>query len=101
MRAGSVDFQGVETPRPIKTAQKGVEEDDNSQKTSRDGAAQDRVKKKHDGGGQETRTGGTTPNGTGRYWARGRGRQGGVGFDKWQRKDVNQKREPIGVGRGS
>ena len=36
-------------------------EENNPHKTSRDGAAQKRAKRKHDRGGQEVKTGGTTP----------------------------------------
>ena len=54
-------------------------EDNNSQNISRDGAAQERVKRKHDGGGQETRIGVTTLLGTRRNRACIRGRQGGGG----------------------
>ena len=75
MRAEAGDFQGVEKPRPLKTAQKGAE-DDNSLKISQNGAAQEWLKRKHNGGGQDTRTGGTNPLGTGRDWARGQGRRG-------------------------
>ena len=45
-------------------------------KTSRDGAAQDRVSINHDGGGQENKTVRTTQLGTRWDWDRGRGRKG-------------------------
>ena len=53
--------------------------DDNPQKTSRDGVEKERVKSKHGGGVQYTRTGGTTPIETGRDQACGRGWKGGGG----------------------
>ena len=59
------------------------------------------MKRKHNRGVKETRTGGTTPLGPGRTGpAVEAGRGGGGWFEKWRRKDVNQKREPTGVNRG-
>ena len=75
-------------------------EDNNSQDTSRDGTAQERVKRKHSVGGQDTRTGGTTPLGTGRDRAHGRGRGGGGG-ENWLWKNVTKKGEPTGVDRSA
>ena len=51
----------------------------NSKKTSRYGAEQEQLNRKHDGVGQETSTGGTTPLWIRRDWALGLGRQGGGG----------------------
>ena len=42
------------------------DKDKDPHKTSGYGEAQDQLKSKHDGGGQETRNGGKTPLGTGR-----------------------------------
>ena len=76
------------------------DKESNSQKTSRDRAAQERVERKHNRGGQEVRTGDKTPLSTGREQAhRLRPAGGGGWFDKWRRKDVIQKREPTGVDR--
>ena len=50
----------------------------------------------------ETRTGGVTPLGTGRDWARGLCRRGGgEWFNKWRRKYVTKKVEPTGIDRGA
>ena len=57
--SGSGDAQDSQ-----KCAKGRPDEDDNSQKTSRDGAIQKWVKRKHDRGGQEARTGDITPLGT-------------------------------------
>ena len=54
-RAGAGDCQGVETPRTLVGAQKGAQKTTKYQKTSRDGAAQERVKTNRGGGGQEDR----------------------------------------------
>ena len=70
------DCQGVKTPRPLISVQKGTQKTSNYQKTPRDREAQDRVRRKHGGGGQEDRrtgTGGTTPIGAGSDRAEGRG----------------------------
>ena len=53
--AGSGDSQGVNTPWTLTSAQKGAQNKTNHQNTPRDGAAQERVMRKHYIGGQETR----------------------------------------------
>ena len=60
------------------------------------GAAQERVKRKHDVGGQDPRTGGTTPLGTGRDRAHSQCQRGG-GLDNLWRNDVTKKGGPTGV----
>ena len=67
------------------------EEDYNYQKTSRYRAAQKRIKRKHDGGGQDASTGGTTTLGNGMTGPASRGWQGMEFFEKWRMKDVTQK----------
>ena len=57
------------------------------------------MKRKHDRGGQETRTVCQTPLGTRRDRARGQGRRGG--FENWWKKDVIKKGETTGVDRGT
>ena len=54
-RAGAGNRQVLETPWPLVSAQKGAQKKTSHQKTPRYGAAQERVRKKHDGGGQESR----------------------------------------------
>ena len=41
------NFQGVETPRPLVSMQKGAQKKTNYQKIPRDGAEQEKVKRKH------------------------------------------------------
>ena len=45
----------MEMPRPLVSVQKGAQKTTNYQKKPRDGAAQERVRRKHGGGGQEAR----------------------------------------------
>ena len=52
-RAGN--FQGVETPRPLVSAQKGAQKTKKHLKTPGYRAEQEQVRRKHDGGGQEAR----------------------------------------------
>ena len=59
MEAGAGNYQGVETPWPLYRAQKGANNNTNHQNTPRDGAEQERSRRKHDGGGQEGRRPGT------------------------------------------
>ena len=81
------DFQGVDTPRLLVSAQKGTHKMTNYHKTPRDGAAQERVKRKHDGGGQEARNSRhdppSGPSGTGPQVEDSRGEEW---FEKWWRK---------------
>ena len=76
------DFQGVDTPRLLVNAQKGTHKMTNYHKTPRDGAAQVRVKRKHDGGGQEARNSRHDPPrdrlGTGRRLRTEGGRSGSI-----------------------
>ena len=65
------------TPRPLFSAQKGAQKTTKYQKIPRDGAAQERFRRKHDRGGHEAKTGGTTPLGIVRDRATGQVRQGG------------------------
>ena len=76
-RAREGDFQGVETPRPLVSAQKGAQTKKNHQKTSIDGAEKYQVSINHGEGVQEIRTGYKPPLRTDRDWVVGRGRQGG------------------------
>ena len=75
----------------LKCAKGRPYKDINSQKTSRDRAEQERMKRFDDGGEQETMTGGKNPLGTKRYRAHGRGRRRGKWFEKLQRKESNQE----------
>ena len=54
-RARAGDFHGVETPRPLVSAQKIAQKTTNYQKKPRDRAAQERVRRKHVRWGQEDR----------------------------------------------
>ena len=63
IRAGSRNRQGVETPRPLVSAQKCDQNTKKLPKTPRDGAVQERVRRKHDKVVQEIRSGETTPSG--------------------------------------
>ena len=54
-RDGEGNCQGVETPRTLVGARKVSHKTTNNQKTPIDGAAQERVKRKHDRGVQEDR----------------------------------------------
>ena len=47
------DCQGVETPRPLVSAQKGARKTTNYHNKPRDGAAQEQARRKHDRRGQE------------------------------------------------
>ena len=49
IRAGAGNYQGVETPRPLVSAQKGTHKTTNYQKIPIDRVAQEWVKRKHDG----------------------------------------------------
>ena len=91
---GSGDAQASQ-----KCAEERPDEDNNPQKTSRDGAAQDQVKSNHNRGGQEYRTGGTTPLYTGRDQDRGRDRQGEGGSINGGGRTQPSKENPQGLER--
>ena len=82
--------QGVETPRPLVSAKKGAQQRKKHQKTPRDGAAQEQVRRKHAGGGQEARDWKhdppSGPAGTGPAVEAGRGGGGGSLRDGGGRK---------------
>ena len=53
--SGAVSRQGVGTPWPLASAQKGTQKKTNHQKTPRDRVEKNRVKRKHYRGGQKAR----------------------------------------------
>ena len=52
-RSGAGDYQGLETPGPLLSAQICAQKTTNDQKKPGDGAVQEQVSRKHGGGGQE------------------------------------------------
>ena len=54
-RAGTGIYQEVETPRPLVSAQKVTRKTKTPQEKPRDGAEQERARRKHSGGGKEAR----------------------------------------------
>ena len=99
-RAGAGNFQGADTPRLLISAQKGAQKTTKHQNTRRDRAAQERVRRKYDGGGQEARDWIHSPpedwQGLG---LRSRPAGGGEWFKECQRKEKTYKGLPIGVDR--
>ena len=99
-RAGVGNCQGVETPRPLVSAQKGAQKTTNYQKTPRDWESQERLKRKNGGGRQEARNWRQDP-------PRDRQRPGcrlipegkGSGLSKCRGMDRTKKGVPTGVNR--
>ena len=54
-RAGAGDCEGLDTPRTLIRVQNYAQKTTNYQKKPRCGSAQERVRMKHDGGGEEAR----------------------------------------------
>ena len=93
MRAGAVYFQGVETPRPLKNAQKGSHTKTTTTRRHKEtGRHRSGLRRSMTEEGRRTGLEARTPSGPEGPGPRLRPAGGGGGwFENWQRKDITKK----------